>query len=225
MFPQTAVWPRIVQQSPAVLNQNPSLCGAGGSIQTDAVAGHCARGYWLDAHGLGGARIWSIADVLQHGEHAKRLTFSGRYTTNWGFVVLYQSIAVDTLEALAAGDVIEAVCDYNLAGAVANIAAISLHITAVWDKDFIGVHSNEYVGGAGVSEAHVARLRTPQFVVPDKLTKLHVSLQVHLVPGKDLVASGELYICFIILRKIRSVNEAENHRSAMSALSISWRGI
>lgn len=178
------------------LNANPTLTGKRGVLLTQAVGGHCATGYSIDAHQTGGATITSaVRDGSQH------LRFSGRYSSQWGFVRLSQHVAARIVETLERGDEIEALCDFALSGPVENIAAVSLHATAVWDNDFIGLHSSHYVGGPGVPEPHAGRLRTPSFKLPGRLKKLHVSLQVHLRPGTDLEAKGKLALHAIALRR------------------------
>lgn len=180
----------------AALNANPRLLGAGGAIEGD-VAGVCVAGSRLDGSGLGGARI--EAALAPRG--GQRLVFSGRYSTGWGFVRLHQRVPAHALEALAGGDVIEALCDIDLAAPVENIASVSLHATAVWDRDFIGLHSSLYGGGPGMAEAYAGRLRTPRFALPRRLDALHVSLQIHLAPGADLAARGEIAVRSLAVRK------------------------
>jgi hypothetical protein len=184
------------------LNANPLLTGSGGAITTKDVSGHCATRYRIDTHQLGGAKVRVEKHTDRKCVATQRLTFSGRYTTNWGFVRLSQDLDTKTVTGLAAGDVIEAICGFELGGQVENIAAVSLHTTPVWDNGFIGLHSSLYSGGPGVSEAHHGCLRTPQFVLPAAVRKIHVSLHVHLVPGENLTAGGQLDIRVIHVRKV-----------------------
>jgi hypothetical protein len=151
----------------------------------------------MDAHQTGGA---TIASTVQGG--SQRLSFSGRYSSQWGFVRLSQHIAGQVVDGLARGDEIEALCDFDLSGPVENIAAVSLHATAVWDSDFVGLHSSQYVGGPGLPEPHAGRLRTPSFKLPGRLKRLHLSMQVHLRPGTDLEARGKLELHTMALRRI-----------------------
>jgi hypothetical protein len=185
------------------LNGNPSLSGKRGVMLTKAVSGNCATGYSLDAYQTGGATI--AAAVRASGQ---RLMLSGRYSSQWGFVRLSQHVGGQVVDSLGRGDEIEASCDISLSGLVENIAAVSLHATAVWDNDFVGLHSSQYVGGPGVSEPYAGRLRTPSFKLPGKLKKLHVSLQVHLRPGADLDAHGSLDIHAMAVRRISRAHVA-----------------
>jgi hypothetical protein len=207
-FPQISIRRPRTRSGSDGLNRNPLLAGSGGRIVTDAVSGRCATGYCINAHQTGGAKIQARASAVREGEVVQRLAFSGRYSTNWGLVQIFQEIDADTVNGLAGGDIIEAICDFELVAPVANIAAVSLHATAVWDNDFIGLHSSQYIGGAGVSEAHGGRLRTPRFSVPARLKKMHVSVQVHLVPGDNLTVAGELRIYAIVLRTVGRENIA-----------------
>ena len=201
-FPQTSLRPSLFPQGVEALNENPFLVGSRGRIATDAASGCCASGYYTKALHMGGSRIQAITSDARKGRVAQRLIFSGRYTTQWALVQLYQEIDADTVNDLVTGDIIEAICEFDLAGPVVNIAAVSLHATAVWDNDFIGLHSGQYVGGPGVSEAHGGYLRTPQFTLPAKLKKLHVSIHVNLLPGVNLTSGGQLDIRSIVVRKV-----------------------
>ena len=199
------------REASGTLNANPQLKGSSGVLATKAVTGRCAKAYRIDARQTGGALIQ--ASVLRRRyAGAQRVTLSGRYTTNWGFVQINQEIDRSEVERLEPGDVIEAFSDFELAGPVSNIAAVSLHATAVWTNDFVGLHSSRYVGGMGVPFSHKGRLRTPQFTLPTKLSKLHVSCQLHLVPGTDLKVGGWLDLRSVVLRKLGPA-AAEHHDS------------
>jgi hypothetical protein len=186
------------------LNANPLLTGSGGAITSKDVTGRCATRYRIDTHQLGGAKVRVEKHTDRKRVAMQRLTFSGRYTTNWGFVRLSQEIDTKIVKGLAAGDVVEATCDFELGGQVENIAAVSLHTTPVWDNDFIGLHSSLYSGGPGVGEGHHGSLRTPRFVVPAAVRKMHVSLHVHLLPGENLTAGGQLDVRAIQVRKVET---------------------
>jgi hypothetical protein len=84
----------------------------------------------------------------------------------------------------------------------------------VWAKDFVGLHSSRYVGGPGVTQPYGGRLRTPQFKLTARPVKLHVSCQVHLRPGADLTASGQLDLKAMVLRQVDAI--APVHREIVA---------
>jgi hypothetical protein len=185
-----------------VVNDNPSLSGEGGIVPSDAAEGRCASGYRLEGHQTGGARIEAQAAADQPSRASQRLSFSGRYTTTWGFVRLSQDVALQNLDPLDEGDVIEAFCDVELKGEIQSIAAVAVHATPVWTTDFVGLHSQNYAGGDGVAVPFRGRLRTPRFRLPEKPTRLHVSLSVHLTPGEQRAVQGEIGIQALAVRKV-----------------------
>jgi hypothetical protein len=204
MVPSAAVRRAAARGSSKALNANPLLTGLSGAMASKAVSGRCATQYRIDAHQLGGASVRADKHRDRKRGVSQRLSFSGHYTTPWGFVRLSQEMEAKTISSLAAGDIIEASCDFELGGRVENIASVSLHATPVWDNGFIGLHSSHYSGGPGVSEPHSGRLSTPQFALPAAVRKIHVSLHVHLVPGETRPVEGELYIRAIELRKVET---------------------
>ncbi|WP_342362804.1 hypothetical protein [Terrarubrum flagellatum] len=185
--------------SDAALNANPFLDEPGGEVAS-VVVGACAAGYRIDGHGLGDAAIRASVE-RSLGRSGQRISFSGSYSTGWGFARLHQRAPMEAIMSLARGDEIEAVCDFELVGPVENIASVSLHATPVWNGGFIGLHSSSYAGGPGVAEPHRGRLRTPRFTLPRELTALNLSLQAHLVPGADRNVSGELLVQSLMVRK------------------------
>jgi hypothetical protein len=202
LLPTTAAEPPCHHAFEGAVNDNPSLSGDLGVVLPDAAQGRCASGYRLEGHQTGGARIEARVAADIHSGARQRLSFSGRYTTKWGFVRLSQDVPLQNLDPLKEGDVIEAFCDLELKGQIQSIAAIAVHATPVWKTNFIGLHSQNYAGGAGVGVPFHGRLRTPRFRLPEKPTRLHVSLSVHLTPGEQRAAQGEIGIQALLVRKV-----------------------
>lgn len=203
VLPASSAIPASDCDAQEALNENPHLSGAQGVVGTGIASGStCATGYALEAHQIGGATINAGVGRRPDGA-AQRIAFSGRYTSPWAMIRLQQDFTTRAIDGVASGDTIEASCDVSLAGPLANIAAVSLHATIAWDNDFIGLHSSRYAGGGGLCMPFAGRFRTPTFALPADVRKLHVAVDIHLVPGTDLAARGYVDIRSIRVRKMK----------------------